>query len=154
MTTDNKPAPSKSAPSKNKNRNANIAAITLMCETYPKAFNRDNVRPLKIGIQEDLLADEKVSKGKIKRALASYVRAPAYYRSIVEGAQRVDLNGEDAGEITAQEAEHAKAMLQKIKDERNARIKEQKQAERERKQNQKNDRMNAKLAQLVNKVSN
>lgn len=145
MTSEKKPA------SKNKNRNANIAAITLMCETYPKAFNRDNVRPLKIGIQEELLADEKISKGKIKRALASYVRAPAYYRSLQAGAQRVDLNGEDAGAVTEQEAEHAQAMLKKIREERNARIKEQKQAERKQRQDQKEERMNAKLAQLLNK---
>lgn len=145
MTTEKKPA------SKNKNRNANIAAITLMCETYPKTFSRDNVRPLKIGIQEDLLADEKVSKGKIKRALASYVRSPAYYRSLQAGAQRVDLLGEDAGEVTEQEAEHAQAMLKKIREERNERVKQQKQAERQQKAEQKNDRMNAKLAQLVSK---
>lgn len=145
MTTENKPA------SKNKNRNANIAAINLMCETYPKTFNREQVRPLKIGIQEDLLADEKISKGKIKRALASYVRAPAYYRSLQTGVQRVDLNGEDAGEVTEQEAEHAKTMLKKIRDERNARVKEQKQAERQRRENQKQQRMTDKLAQLVTK---
>ncbi len=143
MTTENKSAP------KNKNRNANIAAITLICETYPKTFNRENVRPLKIGIQEELLADEKISKGKIKRALASYVRAPAYYRSLQAGAQRVDLTGEDAGEVTEQEAEHAKAMLKKIRDERNARAKEQKQVEKERRNNEKQERISAKLEQLV-----
>lgn len=143
MTTEKKPAP------KSKNRNANIAAIALICETYPKTFNRENVRPLKIGIQEDLLADEKISKGKIKRALASYVRAPAYYRSLQAGAQRVDLLGEDAGEVTEQEASHAQGMLKKIRDERNARVKEEKKAERERRENQKQERMSAKLDQLI-----
>lgn len=143
MTTENKAAP------KSKNRNANIAAIGLICETYPKTFNRETVRPLKIGIQEELLADEKMSKGKIKRALASYVRAPAYYRSLQAGAQRVDLQGEDAGEVTEQEAEHAKAMLKKIRDDRAARVKEEKKAERERIQNQKQERISAKLDQLI-----
>ncbi|WP_315983100.1 ProQ/FinO family protein [Aliamphritea spongicola] len=98
-------APSKS---KNKNRAANQAALQLICELYPQVFNRKNVRPLKIGIQEDLIADEKLAKNKIKRALASYVRSPHYFRSLQEGADRIDLSGESAGTVTASEAEHAK----------------------------------------------
>lgn len=123
---DQKPqAEKKNTQSRNKNRVANQAAVTLMCETYPKAFDRDNVRPLKIGIQEDILADEKVSKTKAKRALASYVRSPQYHKSLVAGADRVDLNGEPAGTVTEQEAEHAQTMLKQMRERRNERIKQQ-----------------------------
>jgi ProP effector len=131
---------------KNKNRAANQAAIAQISELYPKAFNRDQVKPLKIGIQEDLLADEKLAKGKIKRALASYVRAAAYYKSLVEGADRVDLNGESAGKVTAAEAEHAKAMLKQQREQRQQRVKEQKQKAKE-------ERISDKLAQLVSRHS-
>lgn len=123
---DQKPqAEKKNAQSRSKNRVANQAAVTLMCETYPKAFDRENVRPLKIGIQEDILADEKVSKTKAKRALASYVRSPQYHKSLVAGAARVDLNGEPAGTVTEQEADHAQTMLKQMRERRNERIKQQ-----------------------------
>lgn len=135
-------------PAKNKNRAANQAAVARICELYPQAFNRDAVKPLKIGIQEDLLADEKLAKGKIKRALASYVRSPMYYKSLVSGADRVDLSGAAAGQVTEQEAEHAKAMLKKQREQRQERIQEQKkQVKQERVQ----ERISDKLAQLVNK---
>lgn len=85
--------------SKAKNRAANQAALQLLMETYPQVFNRENVRPLKIGIQDDLIADDKVAKNKIKRALASYVRSPQYFRSLQEGVDRVNLQGEGQGQV-------------------------------------------------------
>ncbi|MEH6471712.1 MAG: ProQ/FinO family protein [Halopseudomonas sp.] len=140
-------------PAKNKNRAANQAAVALISELYPKAFNRDAVKPLKIGIQEDLVAEEKLPQGKIKRALASYVRAPQYYKSLVVDADRVDLNGEAAGKVTEQEAEHAKAMLKKLREQRQQRVKEEKQQIQKEKQLVKDSRINDKLTQLMNKHS-
>jgi len=127
---------------KSKNRAANQAALQLLMETYPQVFNRDNVRPLKIGIQEDLIADEKVAKNKIKRALASYVRSISYYKSLQEGADRVDLAGEASGQVTEQEAQHAKEKLKEINKARREKQKESRQAE-------KSDRINRKLEALV-----
>lgn len=142
MTEDVKaPAP------KSKNRSANQAAIALIAETYPSAFSRDNVRPLKIGIQEDLVADGKLPAGKIKRALASYVRAPQYYKSMQAGAERVDLDGNAAGLVTEQDAAHAKEMLKKIRQQRREREQQQRAKERE-------NRISDKLALLVNKPTN
>lgn len=139
-------ANSAAKPAKNKNRAANQAAIAQISELYPNTFNREAVKPLKIGIQEDLLTDEKLAKGKIKRALASYVRAAAYYKSLVEGADRVDLAGEPSGKVTAAEAEHAKAMLKQQREKRQQRFQEQKQQA-------KDERINDKLAQLVSRHS-
>jgi len=126
---------------KSKNRAANMAALQLLMDAYPKVFNRDNVRPLKIGIQEDLIADEKVAKNKIKRALASYVRSLSYIRSIREGVERVDINGDASGQVTADEALHAKNKLRELN-----RKRRQQQAERE-----KEERMSNKLEMLVSK---
>ncbi len=148
----------KNTPAKSKNRAANQAAIALISEAYPQAFDRDNVRPLKIGIQEDIVADGKISQGKIKRALASYVRSPLYYKSLQAGADRIDLAGQAAGQVSEQEAEHAKAMLKKIRDKRNERIKQereqQRQAreqERQQREEQRQQRFNSKLDQLLSK---
>lgn len=124
---------------KSKNRAANMAALQLLMDAYPDVFNRDNIRPLKIGIQEDLVADEKVAKNKIKRALASYVRSLGYIRSIREGVERIDINGQAAGQVTAEEALHAKNKLRDL----NKKRREQ-QAERE-----KAERMSNKLEALV-----
>ncbi len=145
MTTEKKPA------AKSKNRAANQAAISFISEHYPEVFNRDNVRPLKIGIQEDLVEEEKLSRGKIKRALASYVRSPLYYKSLQAGADRVDLKGEAAGTVTEQEAEHAKSMLKKIRDARNERIKQEREEQKQQKAQVKQERFNDKLSQLLQK---
>ncbi|NVK41329.1 MAG: ProQ/FinO family protein [Oceanospirillaceae bacterium] len=134
------------AKSKSKNRAANQAAVQLLIETYPQTFSRNQVRPLKIGIQEDLLADDKVSKNKVKRALASYVRSLAYYRSLQAGADRVDLQGAAAGQVTEAEAEHAKGKLKELNRQRRERDKQRRQEERER---EKSDRLNNKLEQLM-----
>ncbi|KGK42964.1 DNA competence protein [Nitrincola sp. A-D6] len=131
---------------RNKNRAANIAAVQLLMDAYPEVFSRDQVRPLKIGIQEDLVADDKVSRTKIKRALASYVRSPQYLRSFQEGAERVGLDGQPAGNVTAEEAEHAKGKLQAMQDARRERIKEQ---AREAKLKEKEERLSSKLDQLL-----
>ncbi|MEM5535442.1 ProQ/FinO family protein [Neptuniibacter pectenicola] len=131
----------KAPKAKSKNRAANMAALQQLMEAYPKTFDRKNVRPLKIGIQEDLIADEKVAKNKIKRALASYVRALNYYRSLREGAERIDINGEAAGLVTKEESEHAK---QKLKEINKARQEKRQEQERE-------ERLSMKLEMLVNR---
>ena len=137
-----------SSKGKSKNRAANSAAIATISEHYPEVFNRNSVRPLKIGIQEDIVADGKLSQGKIKRALASYVRSPLYYKALKVGADRIDLKGEAAGKVSEQEAEHAKAMLKKIRDSRNERIKKEREESRE---NARQERFNDKLTQLLQK---
>ena len=118
-----------------------MAALQQLMDAYPKTFDRNNVRPLKIGIQEDLIADEKVAKNKIKRALASYVRSLNYYRSLREGAERVDINGDAAGAVTKAESDHARDKLKEINKARQEKRKEQ---ERE-------ERMSKKLEMLVGK---
>lgn len=133
---------------RSKNQAANIAAIQLLTDAYPAVFDRSNVRPLKIGIQEDLVADEKVTKNKIKRALASYVRSLQYLRAVREGADRIDLNGQAAGTVTASESEHAKQQIKAINQRRRdaQREREKAQAEQEKQQ-----RMNDKLEMLLSK---
>lgn len=126
---------------KSKNRAANMAALQQLSEAYPKTFDRRNVRPLKIGIQDDLIADEKLAKNKIKRALASYVRSINYLRSLQEGAERVDIQGESAGTVTAEEAAHAKGKLNEINKQRREKQREQ----------EKQERISAKLEALVTK---
>lgn len=138
------------AKARNKNREANQAAVALLVGEYPAAFSSDEPKPLKIGIQEDLVSEEKVSRGKIKRALATYVRNPRYLQSLVEGADRVDLQGESAGKVTAEEEAHAKAKLDEYKQRRIERQKEQRKAQRVA---EKEERISNKLDALLAKTN-
>ena len=133
---------------RNKNREANQAAVELLIEAYPNTFSLNEPKPLKIGIQEELVADEKVSRGKIKRALATYVRNPRYLQSMVAGAHRVNLAGEEAGEVTAEDEQHAKAKLDEYKERRKAR---QQEARKAQKVAEKETRLSSKLDALINK---
>lgn len=134
---------------RSKNRAANRAALEQLIEAYPQTFSRDNVRPLKIGIQEDLIADEKLARNRIKRALATYVRSIHYLRSVQEGAERIDLSGKAAGVVTASEAEHAAARLQEIQVQRKERQKQERQKEQEARKREKEERLSRKLEALV-----
>ncbi|WP_328515945.1 ProQ/FinO family protein [Marinobacterium weihaiense] len=135
---------------RSKNRAANQAALEQLIEAYPLTFSRDKVRPLKIGIQEDLIADEKLARNRIKRALATYVRSLAYLRAVQEGVERVDLKGEAAGVVTAGEAEHAQGRIKEIQAQRRERQKQQRQEEQQQRQQEKEQRLNRKLEALVN----
>ncbi|GAA0785917.1 ProQ/FINO family protein [Marinobacterium sediminicola] len=135
---------------RSKNRAANQAALEQLIEAYPQTFSRENVRPLKIGIQEDLIADEKLARNRIKRALATYVRSLAYLRSVQEGVERVDLKGEAAGLVTASEAEHAQAKIKEIQAQRRERQKEQREQEQQQRKREKDERLSRKLEALVN----
>jgi len=135
---------------RSKNRAANQAALEQLVEAYPQTFSRDNVRPLKIGIQEDLIADEKLARNRIKRALATYVRSLAYLRSVQEGAERIDLKGEASGVVSASEAEHAQGRVKEIQAQRRELQKQKREEEQQQRKNEKDVRLNRKLEALVN----
>lgn len=126
---------------KNKNRAANRVALQQLMEAYPQVFDRKHMRPLKIGIQEDLIADGKLSKTKIKRGLASYVHAQSYYRALREGANRIDIQGQSAGVVSKDESEYARTKLKEINKARRAKQNNEKRE----------DRLKHKLEMLVKK---
>ncbi|MCH8550696.1 MAG: ProQ/FinO family protein [Natronospirillum sp.] len=107
----------------------NKAAFALLSETYPDLFNLQAPKPLKIGIHVSLAEDGKLSKTKIRRALNFYVRQLAYIRAVAGGGKRFDLNGE-AGEVSAEDAEHAKKRVEDIEARRAARRQERQQQRR------------------------
>ena len=140
----------KKVPSKNKakNRAGNQAALAMLIDIYPLAFSRTNIRPLKIGIQDDLVADEKVAKNKIKRALASYVRSPNYFRAMKLDSDRINLAGETSGKVTESEAEYAKTQLKEFHQRRRD---NQRRQEKEKKDQESQQRMSSKLEMLQTK---
>lgn len=71
--------------------------------------------PLKIGIDADL-AERAPDIGPWSRtcAIQNYVGEEAYLAAMIEGAARLDLDGNPAGIVTAHAARHAAARLAKI----------------------------------------
>ena len=91
------------------------AALTLLAETYPDCFTAEQYlphRPLKIGIDRGLAeccpALYARERGVVMRF---YVSRVMYLQSLVEGAGRVDLDGNVCGEVTASDAEHARSRV-------------------------------------------
>ncbi len=82
------------------------------------------IKPLKIGIKQDLvkrlstMSDLAVTdKACMVTSLSYYVNSPAYHKSVVENAMRIDLDGESVGKVSVEEAhysvERRKMKLQK-----------------------------------------
>lgn len=89
--------------------------IDALASFWPHAFSVFERRrqPLKLGIHDDILSASKgaITVAELKLALRFYCANPHYLRACSEGALRVDLDGEPAGRVTADEAKHAAERL-------------------------------------------
>jgi len=99
--------------------------LELLKAHYPLCFKDSReTQPLKVGIKQDLVKrlgsrDDIVINDKacMIKSLSYYVNTINYYKNVFEGALRIDLNGQPAGTVTAEEAlyssEQYQAKLQK-----------------------------------------
>uniref|UniRef100_UPI00237F5DFB ProQ/FINO family protein n=19 Tax=Escherichia coli TaxID=562 RepID=UPI00237F5DFB len=83
-------------------------------------------KPLKVGIPDDLIQDIAIRElafgaGTLHAAVASYVQSPRYYRALIAGGARYNLNGQPCGEVTPQEQKEAETRLMMLNDRRKAR---------------------------------
>jgi ProP effector len=104
--------------------NPNKAAFLELAAAFPELFNLQAAVPLAIGIHTQLAASNNLSKTKIRRGLGFYVRQRAYLKALAAGGPRQGLAG-PSGEVTSEEAEHAKqqlAELEKVLQERRAKF--------------------------------
>jgi len=83
------------------------ALLNQWYKRYPNAFFAGHTKPLKVGIHQDLAQREPWSGRLIRRALANYVNLPRYVKSMREGAERIDLDGNPAGKVDKEAARHA-----------------------------------------------
>ena len=89
--------------------------VDLLKVYFPEAFKTmSDVKPLKKGIKEDLLKSLSTIDGIVTedkacmvKSLSYYVNTQAYHKSVVAGAERVDLQGKPAGAVTAEEAKYS-----------------------------------------------
>ncbi len=103
------------------------ALLAKLSESYPKAFPPPGSRtaePLKVGIHKDLaavIAEWGYSGADLRLALTLHTRQLRYQIGIVKASQRVDLNGEAAGEVTDENRSVAEAKIAEIQAKREAR---------------------------------
>lgn len=106
-----------SAPRKQQENPVDPVVLTIgrLQRLFPKAFPKNPAPklPLKIGIHKELLAkasEIKLEEAAITEAVKTWCRGTRYWASIVEGAPRIDLEGNPAGEVTARDAAQARAL--------------------------------------------
>jgi sRNA-binding protein len=107
-----------------KKRARTKAVITALAARFPECFAVPDTRrrPLKVGIDADLLAalSGSIRRTELVRALAMYCSSDGYLERVLTGAWRVDLEGKPAGVVTAEDEQHAKAKRAGIKAKRDA----------------------------------
>lgn len=104
---------------KEQSKKACIDALAWLSKTFPQAFDTETrVRPLKIGIMDDVLVYVKeqevvnVSRSKLRQALVMFTRRMEYLVCLKCREERVDLSGAVAGTVSAEDAGKA---VEKIK---------------------------------------
>lgn len=95
-------------------------AVEWLSYTYPKCFNPQDPKPLKIGISKDIILEGQWphSKKFLKETLAFYVSSPFYQRTLIKGKNRVSLIGKDVDEVTDLQEADSKERLNKLKKEK------------------------------------
>jgi hypothetical protein len=88
--------------------------INRLCAAFPACFSRLDPKPLKIGLDEELLALAGVHPAltdltppQLRQALQFYAQRPAYRRSLAKGGPRYGLDGQPAGEVTPEQQRDA-----------------------------------------------
>lgn len=99
--------------------------VELLKAHFPACFKEaKEIKPLKIGIKQDLVKHLSTredivigDKACMVGSLSYYVNSAAYHKVVMDGATRIDLMGAPAGIVTTEEAKYSQdcrqAKLQK-----------------------------------------
>lgn len=90
-----------------------IVAIGKLQRRFPRAFPKNPAPkvPLKVGIWEDLAREAQtlgLSEAELRDAMSTWCRGNRYWSCLVEDAVRVDLQGNEAGRVTRDDAARAR----------------------------------------------
>ncbi|TYG33812.1 RNA chaperone ProQ [Lonepinella koalarum] len=143
-------------------KRSNKEIIAYLAEKFPLCFSVEGeAKPLKIGVFQDLAEaladDENVSKTQLRHALRQYTSNWRYLHGCRLGVERVDLQGNPAGVLEQQHAEHAQQQLAEAKaklaekraaEKVAAKEKMKKRAVRKPQQNKPNNKLNKKPVTL------
>ncbi len=105
---------------KTKSKHDRHCALQWLVQQFPQAFNnKERIRPLKLGIMEDLLNHAEdalragISKSKLREAVVIFTRRIDYLACLKAQEIRVDLMGHPTTQVTLEEAEKATAKIKK-----------------------------------------
>lgn len=96
-------------------------AIAFLCSKYPKCFFSEGpVKPLKIGIFQEIAADlealDIISKRLLRVSLRHYTNSWRYLSSVKVGVARIDMLGTPGDLVEEQHAQHAQEQLKESKE--------------------------------------
>ncbi|NOV22096.1 ProQ activator of osmoprotectant transporter prop [Cupriavidus necator] len=92
-----------------------VHSIARLQKHFPKAFPKNPAPkvPLKIGTFEDLTqhaAKLALSEAELREAIRTWCSGTRYWSCMVEGAKRLDLDGNEAGVVTLADAKRAQQL--------------------------------------------
>jgi ProP effector len=92
-----------------------VLVIGQLQKRFPQAFPKNPAPklPMKIGIHRDLLEQSEqlgVSKKALREAIKIWCGGNGCWACIVEDSIRVDLNGDEAGRVTKEDAAQARGL--------------------------------------------
>ncbi|HGJ5855557.1 RNA chaperone ProQ [Arsenophonus nasoniae] len=116
--------------------NSSKEIIAFLAKRFPHCFIAEGeARPLKIGIFQDIVArlteEDGISKTQLRSALRMYTSSWRYLYGVKEGAKRVDLDGNDCGDLETEHVAYARQQLIEAKARIHAQRTEQKLKKRE-----------------------
>ncbi|VWD10540.1 ProQ activator of osmoprotectant transporter prop [Burkholderia lata] len=92
-----------------------IVAIGKLQRKFPRAFPKNPAPkvPLKVGIWDDLAREAQavgLTEAELREAMSTWCRGNRYWSCLVEDAVRVDLQGNEAGRVTHDDAARARRL--------------------------------------------
>jgi ProP effector len=92
-----------------------VESIWRLQKQFPLAFPKKPAAkvPLKLGILKDAalhLEALGMTDAQLQQAIATWCQGSRYWACLVENAERVDLQGQASGTVTAQQAAHARRL--------------------------------------------
>jgi ProP effector len=108
--------PNRGAPAqKSKPVDPVVLSIGKLQKRFPKAFPKNPAPkvPLKVGIFKDLLVHAEelgLSEAALRDAIKVWCWGSRYWACVVDNAMRIDLNGDDAGQVLPAEAARARGL--------------------------------------------
>lgn len=92
-----------------------IVAIGKLQRRFPRAFPKNPAPkvPLKVGIWDDLAREAQsvgLREAELREAMSTWCRGNRYWSCLVEDAVRVDLQGNEAGRVTHDDAARARRL--------------------------------------------
>ncbi|MPV55246.1 ProQ activator of osmoprotectant transporter prop [Burkholderia sp. HI2761] len=92
-----------------------IVAIGKLQRKFPRAFPKNPAPkvPLKVGIWDDLAREAQavgLNEAELREAMSTWCRGNRYWSCLVEDAVRVDLQGNEVGRVTHDDAARARRL--------------------------------------------